>query len=127
MSSRFSLAGARRARTLSDVDKTDHGLPPSSVIICTRERPELVSDAVRSIAERVPRRRDRCRRPEQGRTPHSPARLAWVVRPHLRSFAPRGSRVRAEGVAAARTDILVFGDDDVLATEAGRPASSSRS
>jgi GT2 family glycosyltransferase len=92
-------------------------LPPTSVVICTRDRPTLLRATLESIlaAEHVP---DECVIVDQSDRPRldlaDSVKGATDVR--VLEAAPRGlGRARNEGAAAARHGVLVFVDDDMLA------------
>jgi GT2 family glycosyltransferase len=93
------------------------GTPTTSLIVSTRNRPELVWDVVRSVldGETVPTellvvdQSDTAQTDFVERPPETTVRLRYLWNP------ARGlSRGRNTGIAAATGDILVFLDDDVL-------------
>src|SRR5213593_829939 len=95
------------------------GLPPTSLIICSRNRPKLLLDMVDSVlkGEEVPTELIIV---DQSDAPHpSLATLkhdrACEIR-YLPTHSVGLSRARNVGIAAARHDILVFTDDDLLAS-----------
>jgi glycosyltransferase involved in cell wall biosynthesis len=93
------------------------GAPTTSLIVSTRNRPELVWDVVRSVldGEMLPTellvvdQSDTAQTDFVERPPETTVRLRYLWNP------ARGlSRGRNTGIAAATSDILVFLDDDVL-------------
>ena len=94
-----------------------HSLPPATVIISTRNRPELISDAVRSIlagdslpAELIVIDQSDTRHPGLDRIEvkeRTEFRYVWTRERGL-------SRGRNMGIRAARHSIVVFIDDDCL-------------
>jgi GT2 family glycosyltransferase len=99
-------------------------LPPASVIVCTRDRPQLVEEAVRSIAEHAYPGVEIVvvdQSVERHAVLSTVDRLGACELVYRQLGATGLSRARNAGAAAAGHDVLVFGDDDVLAT-AGWPA-----
>jgi GT2 family glycosyltransferase len=92
-------------------------LPPTSLIICTRNRPELLCDTVNSIlaGRVVPTELVIV---DQSDSLHPPPPMPKTYRPceirHLPSRSIGLSRARNEGIAAARFEWLIFTDDDML-------------
>ena len=89
-------------------------LEPVSIVIPTRDRPQDLADAVRSIlaGERLPAEivvADQSRGP---RAELPAGEDVDVV--HLRLDSVGVSRARNEAIAAARHEVLVFTDDDVV-------------
>jgi len=95
------------------------GLPPTTVIIPTRGRHHLAFETVQSIARHawngveivVVDQSETSNRDLAGRTHMGPCRLTYLHTDSV-GVAP----ARNEGIAAAANDLLVFADDDVLAT-----------
>src|SRR5215210_2574339 len=96
-------------------------LPPASVIICSRNRPGMLVDAVNSVLRCSPApdevvvvdQSDAVNPELRAMSDSSPETLRYLWRPS------RGlSRARNEAVAAARYDLLAFTDDDILADPA---------
>lgn len=105
------VAGAEAAGTGEPAEGTG-----SSLIICTRNRPRLLADTLRSIftGTRLPTEVvviDQSESPHPG-VPTPPADRTCDVR-YRRSDTRGLSHARNEGVAAARYDLMVFTDDDV--------------
>ncbi len=104
---------------LSDV-RADHPLvhPRTSVIICSRGRPELLLDAVRSVLSmsHLPHELVVV---DQSEKPQEHLAAARLTRPVALTYLwspDRGlSRARNVGVGAATGDVLAFLDDDMLA------------
>src|SRR5512142_3272966 len=92
-------------------------LPPTSLIICTRNRPELLCDTVNSIlAGRVVPTELVIVDQSDSLHPLPPlpkTERSCEVR-HLASRSIGTSRARNEGIAAAKFEWLVFTDDDML-------------
>lgn len=92
-------------------------LPPVSVIIPTRERPEMLFDAVMSILEgnEVP---DEIVIVDQSRNAHptlAALKPSQKCKLHYLHSESRGlSRGKNAGIAAAQNEILVFTEDDVF-------------
>src|SRR5215211_5525719 len=92
-------------------------LPPASVIICSRNRPRMLVDAVNSVLRCSPApdeivvvdQSDKVN-PELRTMSESSPTLRYLWRP-----SSGLSRARNEAVAAARYDFLAFTDDDILA------------
>src|ERR1043165_65697 len=92
-------------------------LPPTSVIIPTRERPEMLYDAVLSILEgnEVP---DEIVIVDQSRNAHptlatfQPSRNCKLR--YLHSETRGLSRGKNVGITSAQNEIVVFTEDDVL-------------
>ena len=93
------------------------GMPPTSLIISTRNRPALVRDVVRSVLDSVVLptelvivdQSDTAHADLTQRPPETTAQLRYLWEP------ARGlSRGRNTGIATATGEILVFLDDDVL-------------
>jgi glycosyltransferase involved in cell wall biosynthesis len=93
-------------------------LPPVSLVLCTRNRPGLVRETIESIlaADAVP---DEIVVIDQSDVPdRSLEQLTANATTVIRVVAsdPNGlGQARNEGIAAARHDVLVFVDDDMLA------------
>jgi GT2 family glycosyltransferase len=108
-----------QALTERSISPSDHeALPASSLIICSRNRPDLVSDTIASIlqAEAVPSELiviDQSDKPQvewpQFTSPRCEVRYEWA--PSIGS-----SRARNMGVAVARHPIIAFVDDDMWVT-----------
>jgi GT2 family glycosyltransferase len=94
-------------------------LPPSSLIICSRNRPQLLLDCVQSVLEgdEVPTELVIV---DDSDMPHGSLQTLSTSRPcELRYMWTRSaglSRANNDGIAAARYDVLVFTQDDVLVT-----------
>jgi O-antigen biosynthesis protein len=94
-------------------------IPPASLIVCSRNRPGLLADAVASIlrGEHVPAELIVV---DQSDAVHPTLPALTTDRPvelrYLRTRSVGASRARNIGIAAARHDILVFCDDDILAS-----------
>jgi GT2 family glycosyltransferase len=94
-------------------------LPPTSLILCSRNRPELLAEVVASVLKgnEVPAEMIIV---DQSETPHSSVATLTTDRPcriryrHSRSVGL--SRANNEGIAAAQHDLFVFAHDDVAAT-----------
>jgi len=92
-------------------------LPDVSVVLCTRDRPQMLSQAVSSIlaGTAVPAEIVIV---DQSETPHrSLANAGGSGSPEIRHVQSRSrglARARNEGTRLARHPILVFTDDDVL-------------
>src|SRR5260221_8069879 len=92
-------------------------LPPTSLIVCSRNRPQLLVDTVHSIvtAEAIPTELivvDQSDRPNPALEQMSPSagcqiRYLWTRTVGL-------SRANNLGIAAARYDLLIFTHDDVF-------------
>jgi GT2 family glycosyltransferase len=95
-------------------------IPPSSLVICTRNRPELLSETVASILEgdQLPTELVII---DQSDAPHPDLGSSSEVAPcairYVFASSKGASRARNEGVEAARHDLLVFTDDDVQVTK----------
>src|SRR2546425_4800577 len=98
---------------------TPAGLPPTSLVICSRNRPKLLLDMVESVlqGEEVPTELIIV---DQSDAPHPTLPTLQHDRAcEIRYLPTRSvglSRARNVGIAAARHDILVFTDDDLLAS-----------
>lgn len=97
------------------------GLPATSLIICSRNRPELLLASVESImrGDHVPTELvivDQSDVPQAAPATLDPDRACEVRYLWTRSVG--SSRARNAGIAAAKHDLLVFTDDDVLVTPA---------
>ena len=94
-------------------------LPPTTLIVCTRNRPGFARAAVESIlaGEQVPTEIvviDQSDALDPDLSVAEPARGCELV---YRPSPTRGlSAARNEGIAAARNDLIVFADDDILVT-----------
>jgi GT2 family glycosyltransferase len=91
-------------------------LPPASLVLCTRNRPELLRDTVRSIldGDEVPAELvvlDQSDAPVPGLPALAGGRPCEVR--HVPSRTVGLGRARNEGIAAARHDLLAFIDDDM--------------
>ncbi len=94
------------------------GLPPTSLIICSRDRPELLAETVASIlrGDELPAEMIIV---DQSKEAHP--RLSMLTAPgcdmrYLWSHSAGLSRARNAAIAIAQYDILAFTDDDVLVT-----------
>jgi len=98
-------------------DKGESGRAPVSVIVCSRNRPRLLADTVTSILEGevhpaeivIVDQSDSPNDELRNLGDDSPTSVRYL---HSRSFGL--SRARNEGIRAARWDLLVFLDDDIL-------------
>jgi GT2 family glycosyltransferase len=88
-------------------------LPPASLIVATRDRPSLLEALVESVlaGDEVPAEIVIV---DQSRTPHPRLSVAEAPVHYLWSRSVGLSRGRNAGIAAARHDLLVFTDDDLL-------------
>lgn len=100
-----------------DID-TPAGLPAASLIICSRNRPQLLTETVASVlqGEHVPAEivvidQSDKRHPSLGTMP---ANHGCEIR-YLWTHSVGLGRARNAGIAAARHDILAVTDDDMLA------------
>lgn len=96
----------------------DRPLPAASLVICSRNRPDLLEAAVVSIlqGEHVPAELIIV---DQSDDPHPRLSCLRAERPcdvrYLRARSVGLSRANNAGIAAARHDLLVFTHDDILA------------
>ncbi|MEJ7811902.1 MAG: glycosyltransferase [Gemmatimonadaceae bacterium] len=113
-----TASGARLVRDVAEVAALPEALPPTSLIICSRNRPALLADTVESIlqGDEVPTELIII---DQSDVPRDvPA--AWrtsgpcEIR-HVPSRSAGLGRARNEGIAQARHDVLAFTDDDMYA------------
>jgi GT2 family glycosyltransferase len=94
-------------------------LPPASLILCSRNRPTLLADSVHSVlhGHEVPAELiivDQSDVPHPTLGTHGTGRACAI---HYLWTLSRGvSRARNVGMAAAHHDLLVFTDDDILAS-----------
>ncbi len=91
--------------------------PPTSLIICTRNRPRLLSDTVNSIlaGRRLPTELivvDQSEQPAFTLSGQAAERSCEIR--YLPSRSRGTSRARNEGIAAARYELLAFMDDDMI-------------
>lgn len=94
-------------------------LPPTSLIVCTRNRPGFVQAVVESIlaGEQVPTEIVVIDQSDAADPELAAAETARGCELVYRLSRTRGlSAARNEGIDAARNDLIVFADDDILAT-----------
>jgi len=94
------------------------GLPPCSLIVCSRNRPQLLADLVRSVMAGQERPSEIIIVDQSSEAHPQLAREAAGDRTDIRyewSRTVGASRARNIGIRLARHDILAFSDDDMLA------------
>jgi len=114
--------GGQTAGEGRDIRRGGAGLPPVSLIICSRDRPGLLRDTVASVlagdavpAELVVVDQSAAPHPELGAVGEE---RGCIVR-YLWTPGARGlSRARNAGIAAARHDLLAIIDDDMFVAPA---------
>lgn len=99
-------------------ERPDEPLPATSLIICSRGRPKLLAETVRSVLDgaEVPAEVvivDQSAEPHPTLSTFAGARGCRVR--YIRSRATGLCRARNEAIAAAQHDLLVFTDDDMTA------------
>ena len=97
---------------------TDEALPPSTLILCSRDRPRMLAETVASILDglEVPTEMVIV---DQSRSAHPEVAAITDARCDVRYRWTRSrglSRARNEGIREARNELLVFTDDDVAVT-----------
>jgi cellulose synthase/poly-beta-1,6-N-acetylglucosamine synthase-like glycosyltransferase len=102
---------------------SDGAAPACSVVVCTRDRPELLRETLVSLVKHL-RTSDELIVVDSASRPGSVDEVADTVRnlgrvyPRVvRQDVPGASRARNAGLAAARAPLVAFTDDDCLVTQ----------
>jgi len=99
----------------TEAAQRDGSCPPITVVVCTRNRPEMLADCLRALLELDYPEYEVIvvdNAPSDDRTAHLAAELG--VR-YVREDVPGLDRARNRGIQAARYEIVAFTDDDARA------------